>query len=307
MKPYSALIIGVSGQDGHFLAEHLSSNGCLVHGLDILPPKTKKCIFKNIDISNYDAFNNYLKTIRPDKIFYLSAIHGSFGFKYEDKLNLINVNTVGVHVCLEYARTLNRQCVFVYASSILALKENKRSEISEESELDRSSLYGITKNAATDLVYYYKTNYNILASIVRLSNHESNMRSKDFFSYKIVNPLKLALKNQAKNERIKVNTLDFWKDWGYAKEFMMIMSLISEKTPGVNYVLSTGKFHYARDLVKDLYAFYGFDYIDFIDEVNFDMVQRENNFCINTINLKNRLKVVPILSGIEVFKQLVND
>ena len=307
MKPCSTLVVGVSGQDGYFLAEYLNNNHYLVHGIDVTFPREQNCIFKNIDISNYDIFSNYLKTIRPDKIFYLSAIHGGAGFNYEDKINLLNVNTVGVHVCLEYARTQNLSCTIVFASSILALKENSINEISEKSEKDRSNLYGISKNAASDLIDYYRINFNILASTVWLSNHESNLRNKDFFSHKIVKPLKLALKNQENSERMKVNSLDFWKDWGCAKEFMMFLSLMSEKAPGVNYIMATGKPVYARDLVKELYEFYGFNYTDFIDEASISETKRKNVTYIDISNLKGCLEMAPKISGLEVFKQIIND
>jgi GDPmannose 4,6-dehydratase len=303
-----ALIVGSSGQDGYYLSDKLHKEKFEVYGIDLKYTDNDKLKFETIDVTNIEKFNEFLLRLKPTIIYYLAAIHGSSGFKYEENLKLFGVNVTGVHICLEYIRKYKNNCGFIYASSTKALKKNRKGIINERSVKNRDELYSITKNTATDLIDYYKNTYSLNLRTVWFGNHESKFRENTFFSKIIIDGL---IKNIINKEIFitKINNLSFSGDWGLAKEYMEILYEISQYNQNTNqvknYLISTGININARELVDELYKKYNMNYKNYIKEKEPDLNISEN---IISDNAKIR-KIInkKITSNLDVYIEIVNE
>ncbi len=259
-----ALVLGVNGQDGSYLAERLLQRGWSVHGVG--RQTTSRWLnpdsglhYHALDLSDLLAFSALLTAIRPDAIFHFAAVHGSSGFFYEDRWRDVHpVNTVSVHVILEYLRCLNPEGFLVYASSSKVFGAELPSNISELSPRHSSCIYTTTKNAATDLVGYYRKRHGIKASVVWTFNHESPRRAKNYFIPQIADILAKSIIDR--NYTAQIGTLGFWCDWGDAEEFMDIVADIAGNPLNGDFLLASGETLWAEDFADTLFKQYGLDW-----------------------------------------------
>ncbi|MFI3155441.1 MAG: GDP-mannose 4,6-dehydratase [Methylococcaceae bacterium] len=260
-KAGRALVLGVNGQDGSYLAERLLQSGWSVYGVGRQP--TSRWLspvpgfsYHALDLSNLSAFSALLHDIRPDAIFHFAAVHGSAGFSYEEHWKDVHsVNTISVHVILEYLRCGASGCTFIYASSSKVFGSTCSGQIAESSPRYSSCIYTITKNAATDLIVYYRKRHGIKASVVWTFNHESPRRDSTYFIPQIIDTLAKSILNR--DYIGEIGTLSFWTDWGDAEEFMDIVVRIAEASPGTDLLLATGETLWAEDFVDTLFKKYG--------------------------------------------------
>jgi len=256
------LVLGVNGQDGSYLADHLLSRGYLVIGVG-RQTKSKwvsdhpNFSYISVNLEDIDQFEFLMRDIRPDLVYHFAATHGSAGFEYENYWkDAHHVNTMVTHAILEYARKRSGSaCKLIYASSTKAFSPRGKDQISESSDRQSTCIYSITKNAATDLIFYYRKNHKINSSVIWLANHESPRRNDSFFIPRVVSILASSLANGSHQET--VHDLDFWCDWGDASEYMSIVIDIAEKAIGNDFVLATGEAKWAADFVNNLFLKYG--------------------------------------------------
>jgi len=262
--PKRALVLGVNGQDGSYLAEVLLARGWDVIGVGRQPgscwlPEMDRFAYHALDLTDSARFMPFLKEIRPQAIFYFAAVHGSAGFSYEAHWQDVHlVNTVSLHAALEYLRADAPEGVLIYASSSKVFGKNFPEIITELTPRHSSCIYTTTKNAATDLISYYRQQHGIKASVVWTFNHESPRRSDSYFIPRITHILANAI--QDKNYVGEIATLGFWSDWGDAEEFMDVVVQIAEKSPSKDFILATGQTFWAADFVENLFAQYGLDW-----------------------------------------------
>jgi GDPmannose 4,6-dehydratase len=265
-----ALVLGVNGQDGSFLAENLLNRGYEVLGLDLHHELTRnledqRFRYEQLDLREVSGLTQALNRYQPTDIFHFAAVHGSAGTIYEQVWqDMLAVNVGSVQVILEYLRTRGAQARLVYASSGKVFGPDYPRRISERSVMKSSCLYTITKNASRELIAYYRRHHKVKSSILFLFNHESERRPSDFFIPKIVNALAEALGDQ--RSRTEIWTLDFPCDWGSAEEYMDIAIDIAEKAAGEDFVLATGKTLNARVFVQELFKRYCLDSIHHLIE-----------------------------------------
>jgi len=269
----AALVLGVNGQDGSFLAELLTLRGYRVHGVDIqdstsLLPEDPNLTYEKLDLCNAAALNNLLRRYHPDVVFHVAAVHGSAGTMYETIWqDMLLVNMGSVQVVLEYLRLDAPQAAFIYANSAKVFGPVYPPEITENSPKCSSCLYTVTKMGARDLIAYYRNRYKIRASNIFLFNHESERRPDGFFISKLTAILAEALRDPAYQD--SVFTLDFECDWGSAEEYVDIAIDISEKAAGEDFVLGTGITWKAREFVGKLFSKRGLNYRDHVLEENY--------------------------------------
>lgn len=254
-------MLGVNGQDGSYLAERLLKQGWDVLGIGRQPnsrwlPNTAGFSYHFLDLCDLSALTSFLHDTRPDAVFHFAAVHGSAGFSYEDRWNEVHgTNTNSVHVILEYLRCLVPDGIFIYASSSKVFGEVLENTISESSLRRSNCIYTTTKNAATDLIVYYRKRHKVNASVVWMFNHESPRRSSSYFIPQVVDTLAKSILDP--NYVGKIGTLGFWSDWGDAEEFMDIVANIATKSTGNDLLLATGKTLWAEDFVDALFKKYG--------------------------------------------------
>jgi GDPmannose 4,6-dehydratase len=256
-----ALVLGANGQDGSYLVEHLLRRGWLVCGLGRQTAarwvaEGPDYCYQSTDLSDLTRLETILHEVQPDVIFHFAAVHGSSGFCYENRWRDVHaVNTVSAHVILEYLRCVSPQSSLVYASSSKVFGPELPETVDESSKRVSKCIYSTTKNAATDLIDYYRARHGVNASVVWTFNHESPRRGEYYFIPQIVDILAKSIIDQ--NYVGEIGTLGFWADWGDADEYMDIVSDLGTEAHSKDFVLATGTTLWAHDFAATLFAQYG--------------------------------------------------
>lgn len=262
-KREKCLVLGVNGQDGSYTAEHLLSRGYEVIGIGRQTESnwvnsSSQFTYHSMDLRDTGEFSKALLKFKPARIFNMAALHGSAGFSYESNWEDAHlINTMVTHASLEYLRRDMPGGSMVYISSSKAFGAPPPQETSENSPLQSSCIYSITKNSATELIHYYRLRHKVDSSVIWTFNHESPRRSSTFFIPQIVKILANCILTPSYVGTI--GTLHFWCDWGDADEYMDIVVDISESSPDQDFILATGKTLWAKDFVHDLFSRYQLD------------------------------------------------
>lgn len=266
----TALVIGCNGQDGTFLCRHLLARGHAVVGLgkQDAPRHAHDGAFSYVSLdlaSGASALSNLLDAQRPDLVFHVAAVHSSAGVaQYERAFEaMLAVNVASMHAVLEYLRVQAPDARALYASSAKVFGAVLPESIDEETPRVSSCLYSITKNAAGDMIRYYRAAHGCKASQLFLFNHESELRPAGFFVPKLVRALSAAARRAACAEQFA--TFDFYCDWGLADEYMDIAVDCLERAPAEDFVLASGRALHACQLVSQLAKALGIDATSVLD------------------------------------------
>lgn len=259
-----ALITGITGQDGSYLAEFLLEKGYEVHGLlrraSVFNRERLKNIYidelnchKNFhlyygDMTDSSSIINLLFTIKPDEIYNLAAqshVHVSF----EIPEYTTNSDALGVLRILETMRTLGMKNAKLYQASTSELYGLvQETPQKETTPFYPRSPYAVAKLYAYWIVVNYREAYNIFACNGIFFNHESERRSDRFVSKKItkgVAAIKLGLR-----DKLYMGNLNAMRDWGYAKDYVEAMWLMLQNDKPDDFVIATGETHSVRELVE---------------------------------------------------------
>ncbi|CFX56035.1 putative GDP-mannose 4,6-dehydratase [Candidatus Filomicrobium marinum] len=255
-----SLVIGANGQDGSYLAEHLLRCGCRVVGLGrqaqsrFIPGTTPGYTYVPVDLSrDRETLPDLLVRSRPDRIYHFAAVHGASGFAYEEHgQDALQVNIGSVHQVLEYIRTTNPEACLLYASSVKAFNAKPAGRVHEELPRHSTCLYSITKNAATDLIGYYRHHHNVRATTLFLANHESPRRPSHYVLPRITQMLAAALSGEQPSDPLR--SLNFSCDWGSSAEFVELGTRLLEVSPNQDYVMATGRTWTGFELVRELFS-----------------------------------------------------
>lgn len=264
----TAIITGVTGQDGSWLLQQLLDKEYLVVGA-----KRRTSNFnserinhlyshKNFKMEYFDlkdpcSINNIIAKYKPDEYYNLAAqSHVKVSFEVpEDTINGI---TLGVLYALEAIKNISPKTKFYQASSSEMFGDNKDAPFDENSKFCPASPYAIAKVAAHNLVRNYRQSYNIHASCGILFNHESELRGPTFVTKKITTSaanIKLGLQQE-----IELGNIYAYRDWGYAPEYThMMWKMLQQQTPD-DYVISTGETHTVEDFIKQVFEYAELDY-----------------------------------------------
>lgn len=307
----TALVLGVNGQDGSYLAERLVHNKWRVIGIgrqEAARPEIVRLIaqYRSLDLTDIDAFENLLEIYCPDVIFHAAAVHGAAGFDYETVWQSAHkVNMLSLHAALEYARRTGDKAQIIYFGSAKMFGQLDGRSISEASARSSSCIYSITKNAAADLVAYYRKRYCLDASVVWLFNHESPRRPDQYFMMKVLNALVRAVKNPS--HKTTVMSLDFWCDWGHAKEYMQLIADGCDALRGKDIVLATGRTVWAREMISELFARYSLTVEDHILTQNHSDKSERTYWKADIGKFERLTKTKPLLTGLEVCEDILNN
>lgn len=258
-----ALISGITGQDGSYLAELLLGKGYEVYGLQRRAslPNTERIdqLYDNSDhprffmmysdLTDADNLNRIIQKIRPDEIYNLGAqSHVAVSFDVPEYT--LNVNAMGALHMLEAIRNLDFSVRYYQASSsemfgkVLATPQN------EQTPFNPQSPYGLSKVAAFYLTKIYRTGYGIFASNGILFNHESPRRGFNFVTRKIT--IGLSRVQAGVQERLRLGNLDAIRDWGYSKDYVEAIWGILQYDKPDDFVISTGETHSVREFVEEV-------------------------------------------------------
>ena len=305
-----ALITGISGQDGSYLAELLLKKKYIIYG--ILNPKKKKIsnnlklikkkiIFKNLDINNFKQIKNLIKKIKPNECYHLAA-QSFINYKFEDEFFKLNPNINGTHYILSAIKEFSPKTKFYFAASSELFGNAKNSPQNEKTQFNPRSAYGVSKVAGYYLTKNYREAYNIYACSGILYNHESPRRNVNFVSRKITKNLSLIVKGKLK--KITLGNINSKRDWGHSKDYVLAMwKMLQLKKPD-DFVIGTGTLHTVKDFIKLAFNRVGLDYKKFI-RIDKKLFRPNDKIILkaNSKKAKNILKWKPSIN----FKSLVNE
>ena len=255
-----AIITGVGGQDGAYLARYLIDLGYEIYGgyrragspnfwrlneLDLLNEPN----FHLVEFELTDPFNilSVVNEIRPEEIYNLAA-QSFVGVSFKEPFHTANATGIGALNILEAIKTVDKSIKFYQASTSEMFGKVQAVPQSETTPFYPRSPYGVAKLYAHFITVNYQESYDIFASSGILFNHESPLRGLEFVTRKITNTAaKIALK---KAKTLELGNLDAKRDWGYAKEYVEGMHAMLQAPTPDTFVLATGVTTTVRDFVK---------------------------------------------------------
>ena len=270
-----ALITGITGQDGSYLAELLLSKGYEVHGIVrrvALEDETHRLwrirkILKDINLhagslESYASLFNIILKIKPNEVYHLAA-QSYVGYSFEDEFSTLNININGTHYLLSAVKEFAANKVkFYFAGSSEMFGKVKTIPQNENTLFNPRSSYGISKVTGFYLVKNYREAYNLHASNGILFNHESPRRGFEFVTRKISHAA--ARIKKGSKEKLKLGNINAKRDWGHARDYVEAMWLMLQKDKPGDYVIGTGKEHSVEDFAKKAFAHVGLNYKDHI-------------------------------------------
>ena len=224
-----ALVTGAAGQDGVYLSKHLLKNDYYVVGIDIKKPSSTNVeVITDVDLTDTNSVFDLVKKVAPDEIYHLAAYHKSSQDEIDNELETFKnshaVNVLPVANFLEAMRLFSNSTRLFYAASCQMFGKQDNPIQNEDSTLNPINMYGITKAAATQLCRYYRTNYDVFASVGILYAHESPLRTSNFVSKKIVETA-VAIK-MGHEKQLVLGDLGAEADWGYVGDYVIAMHKI---------------------------------------------------------------------------------
>ena len=244
-----ALITGVSGQDGAYLAKFLLNKNYKVIGTTKSLTRInkwrlkklkieKKIIYTQLNLHNKKSIDKVFKKFKFDE-FYNFAGHSFVATSFKNALNTANNTGIGVVRILENIRKKNNKIKFYQATSSEIFGGSKTIYQNEKSSYNPKNPYAISKLFAHLITGNYREYYNIFAVSGILFNHESPLRGEEFLTKKIAKGLIKII--NGKQKFIEVGNLDSKRDWGYAKEFVEVMWKMMQQKKPEDFVISFGK------------------------------------------------------------------
>jgi GDPmannose 4,6-dehydratase len=271
-----ALITGISGQDGSYLARHLLDLGYDVHGVvrrHSVPQNQSyrlNSYFEELklhygDLTDPMCIFNLINRIRPDEIYNLAAqSHVRISFDMPGYTN--QVNAQGFLNILEAVRVIDKDIKIYQASS----SEMFGNSIDEDgfqritTPMHPVSPYGCSKLVAHNLAMNYKHSYDMFIVSGILFNHESPQRATNFVTAKVVEGA-VTIKKGIKSE-LKLGNLDAARDWGHSKDYIKAMHLMMQNTSPKDYVVATGESRTVKDLTQYVFSKLDMNYLDYVSQ-----------------------------------------
>jgi len=271
LAPKKAMITGIAGQDGSYLAELLFGKGYEVYGIDKsidnLSDKTKDSITSlfAIDLIQPKLIKSLILDIAPDEIYHLAAYHFSTQQDGNRLNSFLPFNAINLLVTNEILETINKtlsNCRFFFASSSHIFGNVDHYPQNEKTPYKPESFYAITKAAGNELCRFFRAFHNVYASVGILYNHESPHRPLSFVTAQIAEaaakaslglPVKLFLKD--------INAI---VDWGAAQDYVNAMWLTLQRNSSDDYIIASGKPHSIREFSKIAFAHFGLNYKDYV-------------------------------------------
>lgn len=269
-----ALITGITGQDGSYLAEHLLSLGYEVHGLvrrvALEAPETRvgriahlleQVTLHAASLESYPSVFHVISQHDFDECYHLAA-QSFVAESFADGFSTMNTNINGTHYVLAALRELRPNCRFYFAGSSEMFGNVNEVPQRETTLLQPRSPYGISKVAGFHLTRNYREAYGLFGVSGILFNHESPRRGFEFVTRKTTSTvarIRLGLASE-----LRIGNLDAKRDWGHAIDYVRAMHLMMQQPKADDFVIATGKTHSVRELCELAFAEVDLDYRDYV-------------------------------------------
>jgi GDPmannose 4,6-dehydratase len=265
-----ALISGITGQDGSYLADFLLAKGYDVYGMVRRSSMEKfdriEHIKDQIKIGQADLLDQYsiiklIEAVQPDEVYNLAAM--SFvPTSWTQPVLTAEFTAIGVTRMLEAVRAVNPRIRFYQASSSEMFGLVKEIPQNEKTPFHPRSPYGVAKVYGHWITVNYRESYDIFAVSGILFNHESPRRGIEFVTRKVtynVAKIKLGL-----SKELRLGNLNVQRDWGYALDYVKAMWLMLQQDKPDDFVIASGETHSVKELVEIAFSHVGLDYRDFV-------------------------------------------
>ncbi len=268
----TALIIGVGGQDGSYLAKFLLSKNYVVYGssrdastnsfinLKLLNIKDEIKLV-SLNLADYRSTLHIIANIMPDEIYNLSS-QSSVALSFEQPVETIESIVLGSLNLLEAIRFLNIDSKIYFAGSSECFGEMQEVPANENTAFKPRSPYAVSKAASYWEVNNYRESYGIFASTGILFNHESPLRPNRFVTRKIISTACSIFKGST--TKLELGNISIERDWGWAPEYVEAMWKILQHSRAEDFVIGTGKTVSLRYFIDYTFSALGLDYKDFI-------------------------------------------
>ena len=270
-----ALITGITGQDGSYLAELLLSKGYEVHGIVrrvALEDENHRLwrirkILNDVtlhsgSLESYASLFNIIQKIKPDEVYHLAA-QSYVGYSFEDEFSTLNININGTHYLLSAVKEFTASKIkFYFAGSSEMFGKTKEFPQNENTTFNPRSSYGISKVTGYYLTKNYREAYKLYASNGILFNHESPRRGFEFVTRKITHAVAKIKKGLQK--KLKLGNLKAKRDWGHAKDYVEAMWLMLQQNNPDDFVIGTGNEHTVEDFANKAFSHVGLNYKDHV-------------------------------------------
>src|SRR5436190_2890231 len=269
-----ALITGITGQDGSYLAEHLLSLGYEVHGLvrrvALENPEGRfhriahildKVTLHPASLESYPSIFHVVSRHDFDECYHLAAqsfVAESFG----DGFSTMNTNINGTHYMLAALRELRPKCRFYFAGSSEMFGKVDEAPQSETTRFHPRSPYGISKVAGFELTRNYREAYGMFAASGILFNHEGPRRGFEFVTRKITSTAARIKVGRA--HELRLGNLDARRDWGHSQDYVRAMHLMLQLDTPDDFVVASGESHTVREFCELAFRELGLDYSDYV-------------------------------------------
>ena len=266
----NALITGITGQDGSYLAEFLLERGYDVHGvirrsssvnMERIAHLQDRVHLVSADLLDQNSLINALEDAQPSEVYNLAA-QSFVPASWSQPVLTGECTALGVTRVLEAIRTVNPRIRFFQASSSEMFGKVETSPQNEKTPFYPRSPYGVAKVYGHYITVNYRESYGLFACSGILFNHESPRRGLEFVTRKITNGvarIKLGLARE-----LRLGNLDARRDWGYSGDYVRAMWLMLQQERPDDYVVATGETHSVREFVEAAFAHVGLDYRDFV-------------------------------------------
>jgi GDPmannose 4,6-dehydratase len=271
-----ALITGITGQDGSYLAELLLEKGYEVHGIvrrvALEDPERRftrighlldKLVLHPASLESYPSVFHVFSKIDFDECYHLAA-QSFVAESFSDGFSTMNTNINGTHYMLAAIREVRPECRFYFAGSSEMFGKVRETPQNESTPFHPRSPYGISKVAGFDLTRNYREAYGMFCSNGILFNHEGPRRGFEFVTRKItsgVAKIKLGLAKE-----VRIGNLEARRDWGHAKDYVTAMHAMLQQNEPDDYVVAMGETHSVRDFCELAFSHAGLDYREHVVE-----------------------------------------
>jgi GDPmannose 4,6-dehydratase len=265
-----ALITGITGQDGSYLAEHLLELGYEVHGfvrrVALEDPGRRFTRIEHLldrvkmhaaSLESYASIFHIFSRQQFDECYHLAA-QSFVGESFSDGFSTMNTNINGTHFILAALRELQPKCHFYFAGSSEMFGKVAEVPQKETTRFHPRSPYGISKVAGFDLTRNYREAYEMFCVSGILFNHESPRRGFEFVTRKITSTVARIKAGLA--DELRLGNIEAQRDWGHAADYVRAMHLMLQRDEADDYVVATGETHTVREFCERAFARAGLDW-----------------------------------------------
>jgi len=274
LKPKKALITGLTGQDGSYLAEHLLSLGYEVHGLvrrvALEDPQRRfnrighlldKLTLHPASLESYPSIFHVISRHEFDECYHLAA-QSFVAESFADGFSTMNTNINGTHYVLAALRELQPRCRFYFAGSSEMFGKAREVPQTETTSFHPRSPYGISKVAGFELTRNYREAYDMFCVSGILFNHESPRRGFEFVTRKITS--RVARIKKGLDKELRLGNLKARRDWGHAQDYVRAMHLMLQQEKPEDFVVASGESHTVEEFCELAFTEVGLNYRDFV-------------------------------------------